>query len=70
MTLAPTLHVDDLTPEEGAAVLGAYDAALAAGTDHEEAFAAAMAAHRALRPALPPALAAIEVEMLLALAPA
>lgn len=69
MALDELHRVDDLTADESVAVVQAYDSALASES-HEEAFAAATGVFQRLRPSLPPALLAIELEMLLAFAPA
>lgn len=60
-----SLRVDDLTPEEVAAVARAYLAALDEG-DHETAFDLALESLRACRPQLPVNVAAAELEVLLA----
>ncbi|MGQ9366694.1 hypothetical protein [Azospirillum sp. ST 5-10] len=68
MILDELQHVDDLTADESVAVVRAYDDTLVSES-HEEAFAAASGVFQRLRPNLPPALLAIELEVLLALAP-
>ncbi len=64
MSLELFLRVDDLSVEESAAVVGAYECALADG-EHEEAFERALGALRAFRPVLPLNVAAAELELLL-----
>ncbi len=69
-----SLQVDDLTPEETAAVARAYLAALDESDldqgDHESAFERALVTLRGYRPDLPPNIAAAELELLLASLPA
>ncbi|WP_162801105.1 hypothetical protein [Azospirillum brasilense] len=74
-----SLRVDDLTPEETAAVAHAYLAALDGNNldesdldqgDHESAFDRALETLRGYRPGLPLNIAAAELELLLASLPA
>ncbi|GAA4249024.1 hypothetical protein GBZ26_20870 [Azospirillum formosense] len=74
-----SLQVDDLTPEETAAVAHAYLAALDGNNldqgdldqgDHESAFDRALETLRGYRPGLPLNVAAAELELLLASLPA
>ncbi|MGY0713115.1 hypothetical protein [Azospirillum argentinense] len=69
-----SLQVDDLTPEETAAVAHAYLAALDESDldqgDHESAFDRALETLRGCRPGLPLNVAAAELELLLASLPA
>ncbi|CAO3447357.1 hypothetical protein [Azospirillum argentinense] len=69
-----SLRVDDLTPEETAAVAHAYLAALDESDldqgDHESAFDRALETLRGYRPGLPLNIAAAELELLLASLPA
>ncbi|WP_146205864.1 hypothetical protein [Azospirillum sp. TSH58] len=69
-----SLQVDDLTPEETAAVAHAYLAALDESDldqgDHESAFDRALETLRGYRPGLPLNIAAAELELLLAALPA
>jgi len=69
-----SLQVDDLTPEETAAVAHAYLAALDESDldqgDHENAFDRALETLRGYRPGLPLNVAAAELELLLASLPA
>lgn len=69
-----SLQVDDLTPEENAAVAHAYLAALDSSDldqgDHDNAFEQALETLRGYRPGLPPNVAAAELELLLASLPA
>ncbi|MFC5354388.1 hypothetical protein [Azospirillum himalayense] len=69
-----SLQVDDLTPEETAAVAHAYLAALDESDldqgDHESAFDRALETLRGYRPGLPLNVAAAELELLLASLPA
>ncbi|MBB3262468.1 hypothetical protein FHW79_000055 [Azospirillum sp. OGB3] len=69
-----SLQVDDLTPEETAAVAHAYLAALDESDldqgDHESAFDRALETLRGYRPGLPLNIAAAELELLLASLPA
>ncbi|PWC70300.1 hypothetical protein TSH58_13625 [Azospirillum sp. TSH58] len=68
------MQVDDLTPEETAAVAHAYLAALDESDldqgDHESAFDRALETLRGYRPGLPLNIAAAELELLLAALPA
>ncbi|QCO15638.1 hypothetical protein D3869_10570 [Azospirillum brasilense] len=68
------MQVDDLTPEETAAVAHAYLAALDESDldqgDHESAFDRALETLRGYRPGLPLNIAAAELELLLASLPA
>lgn len=68
MTLDVSCRVDDLTPQEAATVVRAYEAGLVR-EDHDDAFALAMGVFRAFRPDLPLSIIASEVEMLLACTP-
>ncbi|MDQ2101517.1 hypothetical protein [Azospirillum isscasi] len=69
-----SLQVDDLTPEETAAVAHAYLAALDESDldhgDHDSAFERALVTLCGYRPGLPPNVAAAELELLLASLPA
>ncbi|WP_207455230.1 hypothetical protein [Azospirillum sp. SYSU D00513] len=60
-----TLRVDDLSPEEIASVLRAYEDGIGCA-DHDDAFDRAVDALRAIRPQLPANIAGSEVELLLA----
>ena len=68
MLLDTALRVDDLSPEEAATVLRAYEDSLALD-DHENAFDQAVDVLRILRPQLPLNIAASELELLIAAAP-
>lgn len=69
-----SLQVDDLTPEETAAIAHAYLAALDESDldqgDHESAFDRALETLRGYRPGLPLNVAAAELELLLVSLPA
>jgi len=68
MTLDPSRRVDDLSPQEAAAVVRAYESGLL-HEDHDDAFALAMGVFRSHRPMLPLAVVAAELEVLLACTP-
>ncbi|HEY0835628.1 MAG TPA: hypothetical protein VGE72_17125 [Azospirillum sp.] len=68
MTLDVSQRIDDLTPDEAAAVAGAYESALD-HADHDDAFALAMGVFRTFRPELPLSIVAAELELLLACTP-
>ncbi|WP_448188662.1 hypothetical protein [Azospirillum sp. sgz301742] len=64
MTLDAPCRVDDLTAQEAATVVRAYETGLV-HEDHDDAFSLAMGVFRAFRPDLPLSIIASELEMLL-----
>ncbi|HYH21728.1 MAG TPA: hypothetical protein VD995_24250 [Azospirillum sp.] len=68
MTLDVSQRIDDLTPDQAATVVRAYENALD-HEDHDDAFALAMGVFRTFRPELPLSIVASELELLLACTP-